>query len=645
MNNSIIGNYLCEAVSGDEFYLRHRDRRDYISDKEGNRIVFHKTDKYSDVTGTFVARRSEGGEVLVDKEGLCCEDIFDEIGYESADNLHSRPIKIKKEGNNWTYCTYKDGKMEVEYPYYCKTEDGERYKLGERLGNHGFYCLEYNALGETPTYILCFYTENDGRTALREYKFIELKYGKYAVMGITMDDLHMVFYKNINKKNMAIFDQMPIHSRNEKYWGGLYKDHWWLYDFGRNKKYKKECNDNDLLEYNEEMQVFIVRRESVITEIWDITWEATNLMKNSWLWENAGQMGDKMYAVDYKGRTSYFTLEEFVRQYRDFIYNTLTDRNTSAKKEMQNMIKVRNEELKALGYNSLKSFVKKTSYYGWKAWYFRKESVLWFEELHLIVFPASGIKMASTDLILIESTNPGKLYICSRLKEYEEEDGTPFFYLSVLFELTDFPKDIFKDIPSGAKIKVADLFDEEQGTLLEKLTGRKKTPPKEEPKPSIVIPVMQQLRKLDNDNKKHLPSIEVEFDETKYRLTPYEPWEIEKNPFDPHVFLPKANGVFVLLNDSFVNEPMRAFATTEGAFSNLPDYMMEGVGQGGQYAREGNANGHIIIRRKDVYLFYRDEKGILRFFDRATYWGYTEHGSPFSPVLHIYLKSMLRKKC
>ena len=620
---------------------RHRERRVYISDKEGNRIVFHKADKYSEVTDTFVARRTEGGEVLVDKKGLCSEDIFDEIGYESLDNRHSRPVKIHKEGNNWTYCTYKDGEMEVEYPYYCKTEDGKSYKLGVRFGSRGFYCLEYNAPGKKPTYILCFYTENNGRTVLWEYKFIELQYGECSVLGITLDGLYMVFCKDIHKKDMAIFDQMPIHSRNEKYWGGLYKGHWWLYDFGRNRRYKKECNDNDVLEYNEEMQVFIVRQESVITEIWDITWEATNLMKNSILWEDAGQMGDKMYAVDYKGITSYLTLEEFVHQYRDYMYINLYDRNTSARKEMENMIKVRNENLKALGYNSLKSFVKRTSYSGWKAWYFRKEGVRWFEKLRLIVFPASGIKMASTDLVLIESTNTGNLYICSQLKEGEEDVGIPIFYLTVLFELTDFPKDIFKDLPSVAKIKVADMFSEDKVTLIEKLIGKKKAPKVEEPKPSIVIPIMQQLCK--NDNKKHFPSTEVEFDETKYRLTPYEPWDITVDPFYKNSFLPKSSGVFVLLNDSFVNEPMRAMATTEGAFTSIPDYMMEGVGQDGQYISNGNANGHIILKRKNVYLFYRDTKGGLRFFDSATYWGHSEQRVSTRPVLHIYLRSLLRK--
>jgi hypothetical protein len=154
---------------------------------------------------------------------------------------------------------------------------------------------------------------------------------------------------------------------------------------------------------------------------------------------------------------------------------------------------------------------------------------------------------------------------------------------------------------------------------------------------------MQQLQQRDKD--KTFPPTEVEFDDSKYTLIPYQPWETDRNPFETQAFLPKSSGVFVLMNDSFVSEPMRAMATTEGAFSVMPDYMMEGVGLDGQYISKGNANGHIILKRKDVYLFYRDGDGTLRFFDHAVYWGHTEHGVPPRPVLHIYLKSLLRKNC
>ena len=139
----------------------------------------------------------------------------------------------------------------------------------------------------------------------------------------------------------------------------------------------------------------------------------------------------------------------------------------------------------------------------------------------------------------------------------------------------------------------------------------------------------------DKDKEQSFSETNVEFDGIKYSLIPHEPWTIEENPFYRKHFLNKANGVFVLLDDSFINEPMKGTETLFG----VPDYAINGEGFDG-YISNANANGAIIRKHKNVYLFYRTEKCKISFFDRATYWGHYLNGE----TLKIYLKSVQRRE-
>ena len=105
MNNSIIGNYLCEAVSDDGFFLMHLDRKDYITNNEGNKIIFKKVDKFSAPSGSFAAERTEGGLLLIDDSGISIDFVFEDIGYESGNSNYYRPVKYIGENKSyWTYC-------------------------------------------------------------------------------------------------------------------------------------------------------------------------------------------------------------------------------------------------------------------------------------------------------------------------------------------------------------------------------------------------------------------------------------------------------------------------------------------------------------------------------------------------------------
>ena len=643
MREKTIGNYLCEDAADGGFYLLHTVRKEYITDARKRWIEFKDAGRYSAVSGSFVAELPTGGYMLIDDNGICLDQVFDEIGYECGTMRPHRPVKFSGSNNVWTYCVRKENKTELMYENLCsgiKDED-EDVRLGDKLGDGIYYCLEHYPKQGEPYKTIGFAGKE-----IPNFRFssFQVKPGKLeCIVGKELGGKTIVFGPHYLRAHVAPFNRLLSWSPDGKYWVGVINEEPVIYDFYKKKIYKKEPFDAyGLITYDQALNVFLLHTMTSVPrvyDIWDMEWQAAGI-RDYKMWKKIRQKSRNTFrVVDYLGQSYDITLQELVARQRELL-DSVEKANDKVRYSQANMTKALNKKLDEMGYNDLRNFCKTTPFKDWPAYFYRIPIKYHSVDLKTLILATQRTKMETSALVLVESENEDKLFVCQRLKE---DIDSHVFYLMVLFEITDFPKTVFKDIQSGAKIKVADLFKEGHGSLLEKLTGKKKAPKTEESKQSILIPLMQQLQQRDKD--KTFPPTEVEFDDSKYTLIPYQPWETDRNPFETQAFLPKSSGVFVLINDSFVSEPMRAMATTEGAFSVMPDYMMEGVGLDGQYISKGNANGHIILKRKDVYLFYRDGEGTLRFFDHAVYWGHTEHSVSTRPILHIYLKSLLRKKC
>lgn len=643
MREKTIGNYLCENAADGGFYLLHTVRKEYITDARKERIEFNDTGRYSAVSGSFVAELPKGGYMLIDDGGICIDQVFDEIGYECGTMKPHRPVKLSGSNNVWTYCVRNEKGAELMYEDLCTgiPDDDKDVRLGDKLGDGIYYCLEHYPKQGEPYKTIGFAGKE-----IPNFRFssFEVKSGKIeCIVGKEIGGRTIVFGPHYIRTLIAPFNRLLSWSPDGKYWVGVINNELYIYDFYKKKIYKKDAFDAYcFIDYDPTLNVFLLHTMTSVPrvyDIWDMDWQAAGIHDYK-LWKKLRQKSRNTFrVVDYLGQSYDITLQELVSRQRELL-DLVEKASDKVRYSQANMTKALNKELDEMGYNNLRNFCKSTSFKDWPAYFYRIPIKYHSEELKILILATPRTKMETSALVLVESESEDKLFVCQRLKE---DIDSHVFYLMVLFEIKDFPKSVFKEIQSGAKIKVADLFGEGCSSLLEKLTGNKKTAKKEESKPSILIPLMKQLQ--ERDKGRTFPPTEIEFDDNKYPLTPYQPWKIERNPFETQAFLPKSNGVFVLMNDSFVNEPMRAMATTEGAYSVMPDYMMEGVGLDGQFISKGNANGHIILKHKDVYLFYRDDDGEIRFFDHAVYWGHSEHGVPSRPVLHIYLKSLLRKKC
>lgn len=647
MREKTIGNYTYEDAEEVGFLLLHNERHEYLSDQEGNRMVVKDAGRYSAVSGTFAVELLSGGFMLVGDSGLCRPEVFAEIGYECSTGECHRPVKFSGEDNVWTYSLQTESGTELMYEDLCRgTREGEEIRLGDKLGDGIYYCIEHYPHGKRTSYKTIAYvysgTEGTEITNFHFSSFFVVSGKKECIVGKALEGKTVVFGPHYRRALVTIFDRLMSYSPDGKYWMGKMGNQLVAWDIPKQKRYKKDSWTNpDSVVYNPELKVFLLYTAAsvpLLYDIWDMEWQAAGIHDYK-LWKKMfPKSRNTLRVVDYLGQSYDLTIKEFVARNREML-DALDKQKDKVLSDQVAMMKSINKELDELGFNALRSFCKTTSFSKWTAYFFRTTIKQHHFTLRTIIISTPLTKIETSALVIVEPENKNKLYVCQRLKE---DVDNHVFFLSILFELEDFPKDLLKDIPSGAKIKVADLLSAERDKHLAQLQGKNKPAHIEEkPKESVLLILMQQL--CERDKEKQFPATEVEFDGTKYSLTPHQPWGIAEDPFYKNSFLPKDNGVYVLLNDNFVNEPLRAFVTTEGAFSIIPDYTIEGVGKDGQYIANGNANGHIILKRKDVLLFYRDKDGNIHFFDRATYWGHSEHGTPTRPILHIYLRSLLRK--
>lgn len=641
MENTSIGNYLIEEIGNKNYHLFHNERKDYIREADGQPVAFKEVGKYSDRTGTFVGVKVEGKSVLIDDNGICrfvdhfanntlVHEVFEYIGEEGMDKFHSRPVKRDEEGGYWTYCTYIDGKMVVEDHDYCsRKENGDNARLGIRLGSRGYYCIEITPISGEYYKRLFFRTSEDLNVPVSNHRFKGFAIKRNCICGRDFSNTLVVFPPRYDKKTIATFKYRPVNSEDVRFWGGLYKKEWVIYDFKESTKYKKPYTPYEQLEYNESLQVFIFRIKSVITDIWDMTSCAESIMTGQFYWMESSEHEGVFHAIDYKGDTYDLSLEEYVGKHRDFIQYLYQKVTTKVAYKQKNLNKLRDDEVRLLGFNALAEFVKQVSFSDWKVWYFKPTYFNQLEKIKIIVLTVTDSKIENPSLVLVEHS--GTLYVCSRMKE---DIGNHIYYLSILFEIKDIPPSLFQNVASGTRMEIQDIISFVQKEKPSQVIPAEKAIKEKEK--STTISLLEEMHLLcDKDKEQSFSETNVEFDGIKYSLIPHEPWTIEENPFYRKHFLNKANGVFVLLDDSFINEPMKGTETPFG----VPDYAINGEGFDG-YISNANANGAIIRKHKDVYLFYRTEKCKNNFFDRATYWGHYLNGE----TLKIYLKSVQRRE-
>ena len=465
MENTMIGKYCIEDIDGKNCHLLHSEKKTYICSENGEKITFKALCKYSEKTDTFVGETAEGGQILIDSEGICSHtssmgetvSVFDEIGAESDDKLHSRPVKLsgKKDGP-WTYCTYTDGKIELEYPDYCTAKDGLNTKLGARMGDNGYYCLESYPPEGNPYFQLRYYDNKELEIIpVGNLNFSKIQCVGDYIMGVDTYNRYRVFTPKYNIKYVVVFDNPPIYSKNLLYWAGLFANSWVIYSYsgGRMKQYKKKYFPNETVEFNEDLEVFVFCINSDIVDILDMTYDAISIAKSGFYWKKTQTDGDIICAIDYTGDTFKLSVEEYVRKHREFTESVIKATDKKVYYSQKNLIEYRNEVIREEGFNAAMEFAKEVCFSDWKIWYFRTEGFRWFEKLKVIKLKIPEAKIENTSLVLVEAYD--SLYVCNRLKE---KVGEHIYYLSILFELKHFPNTIFKDVASGTKMNIQELF-------------------------------------------------------------------------------------------------------------------------------------------------------------------------------------------
>lgn len=665
--------YLCEYIGDEKTFFLQRSGK-YLLNGNGERLRFVRVDCFDSLTRTFVAYLESGNAALVTPEGYYdnCDVLFREIsdnwlapdkdrtvncrfaeiGARGEDQDNSRPIRLDVEGNRWTYCSYSPDNGFMLNKHVYNYSNVENVKLDQRLGviaGAEFYCLKYS--DSDNSYLrLCDYSNGKANYYV-QYQFSNVIWkGSYILGILTKGNGHVVVSKKAGKladepirMQFDFFKGMSGEKNNCFFWG-IFCNQWVIYMTAPSYTEKTfKYNKGDSIEYNDEKQVFIRRNhEQKITAIYDIALSFVDILQGKILDTNDN-------------------LDKCVDGWRKYV-EELRQLSMTLRSDEQEIL----NELKKESITRIQdSFPtdRTTKWKDWKLLYFEscgKDNLVRTKSTQTFFVVSQGI----TNSNVILAKNGNSLLIGQQLKFFKQTQKS---YCRLLYEIKDVPMELFEMLNQkvNSTFRIANLIEESTTPIVkQKWEDVNEVSPNKEAvelpsdvnvdikvnsQPTMISETSSHDEQLSEPGKSFIDIIEevqsrntvmtekrcsfsfkTDNNYTEYSLCPFDTCPDGFNPFKIRSYVRKDIGVFVLLDDRFIVH--YDFEKMDGVTYEIP-----GEGKDSQDIMDKNAN-RAIVDGKYVYLFYRDNKGVLHFFDQAICRAYKQGKIDGKNVLRFFLE-------